>query len=149
MATGIVVRFDELRGYGFITPDTGTEDVFMHANDLLDDKYLFRPGLRVAFEVEDGDRGLKASDVRIVEGDGAPARPAPASVSLREAPAVRETRAEQDGDEGMCDVLSAEELRREVTESALKVTPSLTGEQILDLRARMVKLAQAHRWLDS
>jgi len=153
MATGIVIRFDELRGYGFITPDTGTEDVFMHANDLLDDKYLFHPGTRVEFEVEDGERGLKASDVRIVEEagarDGAPARPG-GSPARERGSASRESRSEGgEVDEGVCDLLSAAEFQHELTEAALKVSPSLTGAQILDLRARVIELARSHRWLDS
>jgi cold shock protein len=154
MATGIVIRFDELRGYGFITPDSGTEDVFMHANDLLDDKYLFHPGVRVEFEVEDGERGLKASDVRIVDNgggarDGGPARGGGSGRERSSAP--RESRPEGGGevDEGVCDLLSAGEFQHELTEAALKVSPSLTGAQILDLRARVIELARSHRWLDS
>ena len=63
--TGKILRFDEIRGYGFIAPDDGGEDVFMHANDLRDNKHLFRPGIKVEFEVEDGERGLKAAEVRL------------------------------------------------------------------------------------
>ena len=35
--TGKMLRFDEVRGYGFIVPDDGNEDVFVHANDLLEE----------------------------------------------------------------------------------------------------------------
>ena len=38
MLTGKVIRFDDVRGYGFIAPDGGGEDVFVHANVLGDDK---------------------------------------------------------------------------------------------------------------
>ena len=37
MLTGKVVHFDDMRGYGFIAPDKGGEDVFVHANVLADD----------------------------------------------------------------------------------------------------------------
>ena len=71
MRTGRILRFDDLRGYGFIVPDGGGEDVFVHANELLDDKSTFTPGTVVEFEVTEGERGLKAFAVRPVE-----ARPA-------------------------------------------------------------------------
>jgi CspA family cold shock protein len=58
---GKVVRFDEFRGYGFVAPDAGGEDVFIHVNDLDFDKRLIEPGALVEFDVEDGDRGPKAS----------------------------------------------------------------------------------------
>jgi len=55
-----------VRGYGFIAPDSGSEDVFVHANDLEDEKSMFKAGTAVEFEVEEGDRGLKAVDVRVI-----------------------------------------------------------------------------------
>ncbi|WP_345034392.1 cold shock domain-containing protein [Kutzneria kofuensis] len=42
MATGRVLRFDDVRGFGFIAPDSGSEDVFVHANDLSEDKSVFK-----------------------------------------------------------------------------------------------------------
>lgn len=78
MLTGKVVRFDEVRGYGFIAPDGGGEDVFVHANVLGDDKYVFGPGLRVEFEVTDGDRGPKAHAVHLLPDRG----PAPAAAPV-------------------------------------------------------------------
>ena len=78
MLTGKVIRFDEVRGYGFIAPDGGGEDVFVHANVLGDDKYVFGPGLRVEFEAADGDRGPKAYAVHLLPDRG----PAPAVVPV-------------------------------------------------------------------
>lgn len=78
MLTGKVIRFDEVRGYGFIAPDSGGEDVFVHANVLGDDKYVFGPGLRVEFEATDGDRGPKAYAVHLLNDRG----PAPAPVPV-------------------------------------------------------------------
>ncbi|WP_143665283.1 cold-shock protein, partial [Streptomyces cacaoi] len=77
MAAGRVVRFDGARGYGFIAPEHGGEDVFLHANDLLVPESLVHAGVAVEFEIEDGDRGLKASSVRLskaAEFASAPAR---------------------------------------------------------------------------
>ncbi len=78
MLTGKVVRFDEVRGYGFIAPDGGGEDVFVHANVLGDDKYVFGPGLRVEFEATDSDRGPKAYAVHLLPDRG----PAPAAAPV-------------------------------------------------------------------
>jgi cold shock CspA family protein len=128
--SGKVLRFDDVRGYGFIAPDDGGEDVFMHANDLRDEKFLFTPGTAVEFDVVEGDRGLKASSVKIL--DRSPARSA----------------AGQD-DEVMCDVLSPRELMQELTEALLESAPTLTAAQIVQVRQRIAKLAHAHGWIES
>lgn len=130
MISGKVLRFDDVRGYGFIAPDDGGEDVFMHANDLRDEKFLFTPGTAVEFDVVEGDRGLKASSVKIL--DRSPARSATG----------------QD-DEVMCDVLSPRELMQELTEALLESAPTLTAAQIIQVRQRIAKLAHAHGWLES
>jgi hypothetical protein len=49
----------------------------------------------------------------------------------------------------MCDLLSAEEWRRELTEALLDTATSLTGEQILQVRNRVVELARTHGWVVS
>ncbi|MER6996987.1 cold shock domain-containing protein [Streptomyces sp. NPDC000410] len=126
MAAGRVVRFDGTRGYGFIAPDSGGDDVFLHVNDLLIPESYIRSGLEVEFEIEDGDRGLKASSVRLAHGaEAPPARP-----------------------DSTCDVLGKEEYSREVTELLLKAGPWLTGEQILEIRHELVKFAEKHGWTE-
>ena len=158
VATGKVIRFDEVRGYGFISPDNGTEDVFVHANDLLDGKALFRPGMHVAFEVEDGERGLKASDVRITD----PIRIAdPRGMELSSTPlAMRHTvgtptklvgskEGKDDTEDGLCDLLSADELQHELTEVLLVGVPSLTADQILQARRQIIALARSHNWVEA
>lgn len=128
--SGKVLRFDDVRGYGFIAPDDGGEDVFMHANDLRDEKFLFTPGTAVEFDVVEGDRGLKASSVKIVDRGQVRAN------------------AGQD-DEVLCDVLSPRELMQELTEALLEAAPTLTAAQIVQVRQRIAKLAHAHGWLES
>ena len=139
---GRVVRFDQVRGYGFIASESVGEDVFVHANDLLDDKYALTPGTRVEFEVEEGERGLKASGVRVVESMIPSARVA-TRVATR--PAV-----ERGGDDdGLCDVLTVSEFSHEITEALLDAAPTLTAAQIVQVRQRLVKHAQKHQWVEA
>ncbi len=64
MQTGTVKFFNESKGFGFIAPDAGGKDVFVHANGLLDD---IRENDKVEFEVEEGRRGPNAVNVKIVD----------------------------------------------------------------------------------
>ena len=140
MATGQVIRFDAVRGYGFVSPENGGGDVFLHVNDLLVDKSLIAPGVTVEFDIEEGDRGLKAADVRVISG--APAVPA-ASFSV--GPPVS-----RDGiEDGMCDVLTVKEFTREITETLLLAAPGATGEQILQIRRRLTEVATRHGWVEA
>ncbi|KAA9158457.1 cold shock domain-containing protein [Amycolatopsis acidicola] len=122
VVTGKVVRFDEIRGYGFVAPDGGGEDVFVHVNDLDVDKRLIAAGAVVEFTVEDGERGPKASNVRVVRGVR-PGEPA-------DYPA------------------SGFEFREELTEALLAGVPTLTAEQLLRVRRTVLDLITDHGWLD-
>lgn len=134
MVTGKVVRFDEFRGYGFVAPDTGGEDVFLHVNDLQFDKRLLGQGALVEFDVEEGDRGLKASRVRMINRPGTTVLP-------RSEPRT--------ADDELCDVLSVKEFLEEVTETLLEAAPTITGDQIVHIRQRMAQLAHTHGWVES
>ena len=137
--TGKILRFDEMRGYGFIVPDAGGEDVFVHANDLLDEKSRFTPGTAVEFEVTQGERGLKAYAVRVRGAD----RPSAGPDTDR---AVFDARSDED--DGLCDVLSEREFTRELTELLIRETPELTGAQITQLRRSMVTFARRYGWVE-
>ncbi|MER6129255.1 cold shock domain-containing protein [Streptomyces sp. NPDC001795] len=138
MVAGRVVRFDSVRGYGFIAPDHGGEDVFLHVNDMLIPESYIRPGTAVEFEIEEGDRGPKASAVQLAKNaDGAPVTP-PRSAAARQTA----------GDDAMCDVLDHDEYTRDVTEVLLEVAPSLTGTQIVQIRAGLLQFAKGHGWIE-
>ncbi|MFF2200365.1 cold-shock protein [Streptomyces sp. NPDC058145] len=145
MVAGRVVRFDGSRGYGFIAPDDGTEDVFLHVNDLLIPEQQLRPGLAVEFEVEEGDRGLKASAVKLAPASTG--RP-PALVGGGAAVPFPVAARQPDGDDSLCDVLTPDEYLHEVTEILLAAAPSLTGEQILQVRLGLLRFGRNHGWTE-
>ncbi len=68
---GVVLRFDESTGYGFIEPDDGGDDVFVHANDLNpSDRHRIRAGLAVSFDIVSGDRGDRAVNIVFTDAAG-------------------------------------------------------------------------------
>ncbi|GAA4431910.1 cold-shock protein [Ravibacter arvi] len=62
MKEGIVKFFNTLKGFGFISPTQGGEDVFVHSSGLFDE---IREDDRVIFDVAQGKKGLNAINVRI------------------------------------------------------------------------------------
>ena len=60
MSTGTVKFFNDAKGFGFITPDDGGKDVFVHVNGL---SVEIREGDKVSFDVEEGQKGLNAVNV--------------------------------------------------------------------------------------
>jgi hypothetical protein len=52
------------------------------------------------------------------------------------------------GDEQLCDVLSPAEFGREMTEVLLGNVPSLTGQQVLEVRQSVLEAARKHGWVD-
>jgi CspA family cold shock protein len=65
MATGTVKWFNATKGFGFITNEDGSADVFVHQSDIQVDGYReLAEGQRVEFSVENGDKGAKAANVR-------------------------------------------------------------------------------------
>jgi CspA family cold shock protein len=92
-ADGTVSWYDEAKGFGFVTPDAGGEDVFVHVRALAEGLTWLVEGDRVAYDVVRGDKGPQARDLHLVhsaaaedapaakasagpaKADGAPARP--------------------------------------------------------------------------
>lgn len=63
MSNGTVKFFNNAKGFGFITPEDGGKDVFVHANGLNDD---INEGDNVSFEIEETPKGLSATNVSVV-----------------------------------------------------------------------------------
>lgn len=65
MPVGVVKWFNDQRGYGFITPDEGGKDVFVHSSGIQGtDQGSLREGQRVEYEIIQGEKGPQASNVR-------------------------------------------------------------------------------------
>lgn len=72
MPTGTVKWFNSAKGYGFICPDGGGQDVFAHFSAIVMEGYkCLKAGQHVNFELNEGPKGLHASVItpRNTEGD--------------------------------------------------------------------------------
>jgi CspA family cold shock protein len=67
MATGIVKWFNNAKGYGFVTPDQGEQDIFVHFSSIDMDGYkTLKEGQKVQFDIQKGPKGLHASNLQTV-----------------------------------------------------------------------------------
>jgi len=63
MSNGTVKFFNTSKGFGFITPEDGSKDVFVHQNGLQED---INEGDKVSYDVEESPKGLNATNVTVV-----------------------------------------------------------------------------------
>jgi CspA family cold shock protein len=68
MAQGKVKWFDGKKGYGFIVPEDGRGDVFVHYSSIQSDSEFksLKEGMTVQFDIEEGKKGLQAHNVVVV-----------------------------------------------------------------------------------
>jgi len=65
---GTVKWFSDAKGFGFITPDDASGDVFAHFSSIQMEGFrTLKPGHRVAFEISDGPKGKLALNIRTLE----------------------------------------------------------------------------------
>jgi CspA family cold shock protein len=66
MATGTVKWFNESKGFGFISPDNGGDDVFVHFSVIQGSGFkTLTEGQQVTFDVQNGPKGLQAANVTV------------------------------------------------------------------------------------
>ena len=63
MQEGTVKFFNDTKGFGFITPSNGGQDIFVHVSGLNDE---IRENDKVVFEVQNGKKGLNAVNVKVM-----------------------------------------------------------------------------------
>lgn len=67
MSTGIVKWFNAEKGYGFIQPDDGSEDLFAHFSAINSNGYrALNEGDSVAYDSEQGQRGMQATNITVL-----------------------------------------------------------------------------------
>ncbi|MFV0405627.1 MAG: cold-shock protein [Propioniciclava sp.] len=67
MATGTVKWFNPDKGYGFISPDDGSDDVFAHFSAINSRGFrTLNEGDKVEYETEQGAKGLQASNITVI-----------------------------------------------------------------------------------
>ncbi|AUN41199.1 Cold shock-like protein CspD (plasmid) [Tsukamurella tyrosinosolvens] len=151
MTNGKVVHFDTQRGFGFLAPDAGGEDVFLHVNDIDFDESALRPGTAVTFDVEKGDKGLKAVNVAVVGG-----APAASSAPRRDSRDQRDNRGDRREQAPRRDAapraaaagaLDMQSFVDELTELLLDSSDDLTARQIIEIRQRIADFAFARGWV--
>jgi CspA family cold shock protein len=67
MATGTVKWFNDAKGYGFIAPDEGGKDLFVHHSNIAGDGFKSLPeNAKVEFEAREGSKGPEATNVTLI-----------------------------------------------------------------------------------
>ena len=68
MTKGVVKWFNAAKGYGFISPSEGGDDVFAHFSAIQMDGYkTLKQGQNVVFEIQQGPKGPQASNIKMMD----------------------------------------------------------------------------------
>ncbi|MDL9935495.1 cold shock domain-containing protein [Gordonia sp. ABSL1-1] len=158
--SGKVVHYDTNRGFGFLAPESGGADVFLHINDIDIDENSLKPGAKVSFDIEETDRGAKAINVAVTEE-------APADESFgggrgrrddhhggrghdrggRDDRGSRDDRGPRRGRASGGGSLDAAAFTEELTELLLDSSDDLTAGQIVAIRRRVTDFAVGRGWV--
>lgn len=131
MAIGTLVRFDAASGHGYIAPDDGGAEVFVHAEELGGPRDL-RVGMHVRYSSIQGFRGPKAYNVGIVTGRSLQ--------PLVERASDRCT---------IIEFLSPHEYAEEIAAVLASAVPDASAAQIVEVRANLVARAAHRGWLEA
>ena len=67
MATGTVKWFNDAKGFGFISPDDGGEDLFAHFSAINSSGFKsLKEGQKISFEVTQGQKGKQAANIQVI-----------------------------------------------------------------------------------
>lgn len=68
MASGTVKWFNDSKGFGFITPENGGDDLFAHFSAIQSQGFkTLKEGQRVSFDITTGPKGQQASNIRAID----------------------------------------------------------------------------------
>lgn len=65
-STGTVKFFNSQKGFGFIVPDDGSKDIFVHMSNIADAQQSLNEGDKVEFEKDQGRKGVEAKNVALI-----------------------------------------------------------------------------------
>lgn len=135
MATGRIVEFDAVTGYGFITPDNVGSPVLFHADELGEHRDLLG-GTRVKFSIISGVKGPKAYNVIVLA-------PAPAGSSSHAVGGEHDTESVD-----FPEIVSADQYKEEVTDVLIAALPHINATEIVEIRTQLALHAARRGWLN-